>query len=102
MTSPPDYPFQKVVADIFEESGYKYLAYADRLTGFAELAYFPTNTSSNAIIKTIREFFQRWGIAEEISADRELNLSSREIKEWLESWGVKLRLSSAYHPKSNG
>ena len=102
MTSPPDYPFQKVVADIFEESGYKYLAYADRLTGFAELAYFPTNTSSNAIIKTIRQFFQRWGIAEEISADGGQNLSSHEIKERLESWGVKLRLSSAYFPKSNG
>ena len=102
MTSPPDYPFQKVVADIFEESGYKYLAYADKLTGFVELAYFPTNTSSNAIIKTIREFFQRWGIAEEISPDGGPNLSSREIKEWLESCGVKLRLSSAYYSKSNG
>ena len=102
MTSPPDYPFQKFVADIFEESGYKYLAYADRLTRFVELAYFPTNTSSKAIIKTIRKFFQIWGIAEEISADGGPNLSSREIKEWLESWGVKLRLSSAYFPKSNG
>ena len=102
MTSPPDYPFQKVVADIFEESGYKYLAYADRLTGFVELAYFPTNTSSSIIIKTIREFFQRWGVAEEVSADGGPNISSREIKEWLESWGVKFRLSSAYYPKSNG
>ena len=101
MTSPPDYPFQKVVSDTFEESGYKYLAYANRLTGFVELTYFPTNTSSNAIIKTIREFFQRWGIAQEISADGGPNLSSPEIKEWLESWGVKLRLSPAYYPKSN-
>ena len=43
MTDPPEYPFQQVVADFFDKDGYKYLAYADRLTGFVELGYFASS-----------------------------------------------------------
>ena len=39
----PEYPFQRVVADLFEVNKHLYLAYADRLTGFVELAHFPHN-----------------------------------------------------------
>ena len=53
-TKPPDYPFQKVVADLFEIDGYHYLAYCDRLTAFAELAHFPVSTSSYDIIPSYR------------------------------------------------
>ena len=53
----PEFPFQNVVADLFEIKSYKYLVYADRLTGFVELAYFPSTTISTVIINTLREFF---------------------------------------------
>ena len=79
-----------------------YLAYVDRLTGFAELAHFPTSTTSTSIINTIREFFHRWGVAEEISLDGCPNNVSNEIKLWFASWKVQVRLSSAYFPQSNG
>ena len=102
MTPPPEYPFQKTVADLFEEAEEYYLAYVDRLTGFAELAHFPTSTSSYHIINTIREFFHRWGVTEEISLDGASNLKSSEIINWLEKWGVKVRRSSAHYPQSNG
>ena len=102
MTDPPEYPFQQVVADLFEKEGYQYLAYADRLTGFVELGYFSSSVPSSAIINTLREFFQRWGVAEEISLDGGPNLSFKEVKDWLKSWGVKIRPSSAYYPQSNG
>ena len=65
----PDYPFQNVVADLFEMDGQHYLAYVDRLTAFAEIAHFPISTSSYNIINTVREFFHRWGVAQEISLD---------------------------------
>ena len=90
----PEFPFQNVVADLFETQSYKYLVYADRLTGFVELAYFPSTTTSTVIINTLREFFHRWGVAEEISLDGASNLQSTEIKDWLKSWGVRVRLSS--------
>ena len=102
MTPPPEYAFQQAVADLFEIHGIDYLAYVDRLTGFAELAHFPSSTSSYHIINTLREFYHRWGVVEEISLDRASNLQSSEIKEWLKRWGTTIRKSSAYYPQSNG
>ena len=103
ITSPvPQYPFQHTVADLFEREGYKYLAYADRLTGYAELAHFPTSTTSSVIINTFREYFHRWGVPEEVSLDGAPNLASKEIGDWLCDWGVRWRKSSAYYPQSNG
>ena len=99
---PPEYPFQKVAADLFQIGSEYYLVYVDRLTGFPELAHFPNSTSSSVIINTMREFFHRWGVPEETSLDGAPNLSSLEIREWLTSWNVKIRLSSAYYPQSNG
>ena len=99
----PDYPFQKVATDMFELNDYWYLAYVDRLTGFPELAYFPRDTTSALIINVLREFFQRWGVPEEISMDGAPNYTSHEITNWLSSWGVThTRVSSAYYPQSNG
>ena len=50
----------------------------------------------------MREFFHRWVVAEEISLDGASNLQSTEMKDWLKSWGVKVRLSSAHYHQSNG
>ena len=94
----PEFPFQNVVADLFETESYKYFVYADRLTGFIELAYFPSTTTSTVIINTLRENF----FTEEISLDGASNLQSTEIKDWLKSWGVRVRLSSAHYHQSNG
>ena len=80
---PPEYPFQKVVADLFEIEGRIYLAYVDRLTGYAELAHFPYSAAPATIINTFREFFHRWGVAEEISVDGGPNLVSHEMTTWL-------------------
>ena len=103
ITAPvPQYPFQHTVADLFEREGYKYLAYADRLTGYAELAHFPASTVSSIIINTFREYFHRWGVPEEVSLDGGPNVASNEISNWLEDWGVSVRRSSAYYPQSNG
>ena len=79
----PEFPFQNVVADLFEVESYKYLVYADRLTGFVELAYFPSTTTCAVIINTFRELFHRWGVAEEISLDGPSNLQSTEINKRL-------------------
>ena len=87
---------------MFEINSHCYLAYADRLTGYIELAHYPRAPVSSTIIDTFRNFFHRWGVAEELSIDGGPNISSKEIRSWLSSWGVKYRLSSAYYPQSNG
>ena len=98
----PEYPFQHVASDMFEIDDHSYLAYVDRLTAFAELAFFPGSTTSAAIVNVLREFFHRWGVPEEISLDGATNYTSKETTDWLEKWEVQIRLSSAYYPQSNG
>ena len=53
-TTPPEYPFQSVVADLFQSEGQMYMAYADRLTGWLEVAHFPLGTTSSKIASTLR------------------------------------------------
>lgn len=102
ITAPPDYPFQQVVADMFQLEGNTYLAYADRLTGWLELTLFPSDASSGKIISRLRQFFTRWGAPEEISTDGGTNFASAEMTAFLRTWGVRSRLSSAHYPQSNG
>ena len=98
----PQYPMQLVVCDLFQYNDNMYLIYACRLTGWVELAYFSTKTTSSAIVSTFREFFHRWGIPDEIALDGASNLSSRELTDFLRRWSIHRRLSSAYYPQSNG
>ena len=49
----PQYPFQHCVADLLQSNGREYIACADRLTGWIEIAYFPTAAKSSAIIDEI-------------------------------------------------
>ena len=39
---------------------------------------------------------------EELSCDGGKNLTSYEVREFLKTWGVELRISSAQYPQSNG
>ena len=103
MTGPPEFPFEQVVADLFTENLAWYLAFACRLTGWLEIAFFPRSTKSHEIITIFRELFRRFGVPEEISLDGASNLKSSETLTFLESWGVYVhRLASAYYPQSNG
>ena len=47
LTSPSQYPFQHMVADLFQLEGQMYLAYADRITGRLELAHKTFSASVN-------------------------------------------------------
>ena len=102
MTPPPEYPFQQVVADLFQVNGRTYLAFVDRLTGWVEVAHLHNGATSGNLIKIFRRYFTRWGAPEELSTDGGTNLSSEEMKSFLKKWGVASRISSALYPQSNG
>ncbi|XP_064088671.1 uncharacterized protein K02A2.6-like [Macrobrachium nipponense] len=102
ITPPPEYPSQMTVADMFQHDGHMYMAYADRLTGWLELAHFPQGTSSSHIKIQLRRYFARWGAPEQISTDGGTNLASEEMGEFFKLWGVSVRLSSAQYLQSNG
>ena len=102
ITPPPEYPFQAAVADMFQQEGHTYMAYADRLTGWLELSHFPSGATSHRIKTQLRRYFTHWGSPEELSTDGGTNLASEEMAEFLKDWGVRTRLSSAQYPQSNG
>lgn len=60
-TPTPDYPFQHTVADLFQLDGLMYMSYADRLTGWLEIAHFPNGATSCKLSSVLRQYFQRWG-----------------------------------------
>ena len=86
-TAAPDYPFQRVTADMFEIKGKHYMACVDHLTGFAELAYYSAPPNSSCIINTLRKFFHRWVAAEEISLDGGLTLIQMKLTHGLKLGG---------------
>ncbi|KAG0713911.1 hypothetical protein GWK47_015165 [Chionoecetes opilio] len=102
LTPAPEYPFQQTVVDVFQLDGCSYLAYADRLTGWLEVAQLPSGATSNKIVRQLRLYFARWGAPEQISTDGGTNLVSEEMTAFFERWGVTVRLSSAHYPQSNG
>ncbi|XP_076053696.1 protein NYNRIN-like [Oratosquilla oratoria] len=67
LTPPPDYPFQQTVADLFQLTGQTYLVYADRLTGWLEVAHLPSGATSSEIMKHLGHYFTRWGTPEQLS-----------------------------------
>ncbi|XP_064098515.1 uncharacterized protein LOC135209691 [Macrobrachium nipponense] len=80
-----------------------YIAYTDRLTGWLEIAFFPSGATSAKFIPLFRRYFMQWGAPEEISLDGGTNLVSTEMASFLQKWmGVRMRISSAHYPKSNG
>ena len=42
------------------------------------------------------------GMPKELACDGGKNLTSYEVKTFLDKWGIKLRMSSAHYPQSNG
>lgn len=79
-----------------------YLTYADRCTGWLEIAYLPNGATSHKIMAVLRQYFARWGAPESISTDGGTNLTSDEVSRFMEGWGVTMRTSSAHFPQSNG
>ena len=101
-TPSPQYPFQQVVADLFQLDGHTYIAFADRLSGWLEVEHLSGDATSARLITVFRRWFRRFGIPEELSCDGGTNLTSQESRGFFNTWRVQLRVSSAHYPQSNG
>ncbi|KAG0723661.1 hypothetical protein GWK47_042256 [Chionoecetes opilio] len=94
-TPPPQYPFQQVVADLFQLDGHTYIAVAGRLSGWLEVEHLSGDATSARLITVFRRWFKRFGIPEELSCDGGTNLTSQESRGFLDTWRVRLRGSEA-------
>ena len=100
-TTVPEMPFQQVVTDYYTANGFNYLIYADRFSGWTEVAKV-ANTSMPIFAKCVLKWFQTFGVPEEISSDGGPPYNSADYKSFLKTWGIAQRQSSAYYPQSNG
>ncbi|XP_069969537.1 uncharacterized protein [Penaeus vannamei] len=78
-----------------------YRVYADRLTGWLEIAHLHSGSSSCKRKKHFRHYFTRWGAPVQLSVDG-TNLVSEDMANFLKGWGIATFLSSAQYPQSNG
>jgi len=101
----PTTPFQAIASDYFQFQGKSYLLTVDRFSNWPDLREATThspNAGADGLIKANRELFATFGVPEQISSDGGTEYTSSAFQAFLKTWGVKHRLSSAYHPQSNG
>ena len=77
-----------------------YLATVDRFSNWLAVSRFRRD-DSKSVISFLRSYFSRYGIAKEITTDGQRTFCSMEVDDFLARWGVKHRVSSAYHPMAN-
>ena len=101
LTPPPEYPFEKTAADLFDLSGHTFLAYADRFSGWLEVERLPSSAFRH-LQKVFLRYFSTYGVPKEISDDGGPPFNGEEYKCFLRKWDVNHRLSSVAYPQSNG
>ena len=100
-SDPPTTPFECIAADYFNLNGSHYLVCADCLSGWIN-AYGAPAAGSKGLIACLRLLFCGKGVPVELSSDGGPEFTAGDTRAFLESWGVRQRLSSAYHLQSNG
>ena len=65
ITPPPELPFQQVVSDFYHSGGKTYLLYADRYTGWTEVAKVKSTAFIN-VKKSFITWFRTFGVPKEM------------------------------------
>ena len=103
LSESPDWPFQKIVMDLFFVEQHAYIAFADRFTGWLMLYHLPPGQATSArLIDICRNLFQTYGVPEEMSRDGGPPMHSHQFKNFLSIWKVNHRVSSVSYAQSNG
>ncbi len=100
-------PFERLILDCVgplpkTKSGYQYvLTIMCTATRFPEAVPLRT-IKSPVVIKALVKFCTTFGLPKEIQTDQGSNFTSKNFKQMLIEMGVSHRMSSAYHPESQG
>ena len=104
-SAPPSTPFEAVFADFFDHGGRHFLVVGDRLSGWVEVFGSPSGTimaGASGLVRHLRSFFVTFGVPEDISTDGGPEFTATVTEEFLSTWGVRHRVSSAHFLVSNG
>ena len=100
-SSLPQYPWQKVASDLFHFKGKTYLLCVDYFSRYPEVVKL-NNTTSKAVINTLKHIFAHHGIPEILYSDNGPQYSSVDMKEFASAYGFEHITSSPHYPRSNG
>ena len=104
--NPPTTRFEHIFADYFDYGGRHFLVIGDKFSGWADV--FGTSLGSNitgaaALVRLLRtHFFATFGVPDEILTYGVSEFTAFVTQQFLKTWGVEHRVSSAYFPQSNG
>jgi len=98
----PTHPWQRLHMDFAGPfNGGMFLIVVDAKSKWMEVVPM-SSTSASSTITALRSLFAIHGLPEEIVADNGPQFVAGEMKDFLKANGVRLCLSSPYHPASNG
>ena len=102
-TEVPEWVFQDVSSDLFSHAGRHYMVYVDRLSGWPIVAFFGKHEpNTTKIIRKLEKYFVDLGVPVRIRTDNGPQYASKELRQFLENWGVQHVTSSPHYPQSNG
>ncbi|GKA48135.1 reverse transcriptase domain-containing protein [Tanacetum coccineum] len=82
--------------------GNKYILVAvDYVSKWVEAQALPTN-DARVVVKFLRQLFARFGVPKALIGDRETHFCNFQLEKDLQRYGVTHKLSTGYHPQSNG
>ena len=97
----PEYPYERVGADLFELHGKTYLLSVDYYSKWPCVVEF-RDTRSADIIQGLEKQFADSGIPQELVTDNGPQFSSKECRQFMDRLNIVHRTSSPYFPRSNG
>ena len=100
-TSLPNYPWERIAADLFKLKCSPYLLVTDYYSRFVEVQKLTTTTSSN-IITQLKTIFTTFGIPATMVTDNGSQFDSYEMKEFAQAYEFQHTTTSSYFPQSNG
>ena len=96
----PSFPFELICADFFSYAGHKYLVIVDRYSNWICVYKVHKGDGAEMLVKTLRQYFMTYGCCSELASDGGLEFVSNTCQTFLRQWGVRHRLSSAFHDVS--
>ena len=100
-TTLPDYPWQKVGADLFQIKTDQYILVMDYFSRYPEVMKL-SSTTSGGVINALKSILGRHGIPEALISDNGPQFNSHEFEEFTKKYDIRHETSSPHYPQSNG
>lgn len=97
----PEYPFEKVGADLFEFQGIHYILLVDYYSKWPSVAPQKSITSA-AVISETERIFSDFGVPSVFMSDNGTQFASAEFRSFCQKKGIEQTTSSPEYPQSNG